>query len=76
MLPEIDKEAVGMKEFRPLYKSSVSRQDIYPPVTRPAWITRKYQVDMTHGRIGIDRQLPKPILPHGHFFYRRKGNTA
>ena len=76
MLPEIDKEAVGMKKLRPLYKSSVSRQDIYAPVAWPDRVARKYQVDMTHGRIGIDRQLPKPILPHGHFFYRRKGNTA
>ena len=76
MLPEIDKEAVGMKKLRPLYKSSVSRQDIYAPVAWPDRVARKYQVDMAYGRIRVDRQFPGTILSHGHFFYRGKGNTT
>lgn len=76
MLPEVDKEAVGMKELCLLYKSSVSRQDIHAPVTGPARVARKYQVYVTHRRIWVDPQLPGTVLSHGHFFYRRKGDPA
>ena len=70
-MPEIYKEAIGMKKFSPLYQPSIRSQDIHPPVARPAGVSRKYQVDMADSRIRIDRQFCRiAILVQGYFLYR------